>query len=332
MKTLGERIIALRHFGYTLREAEFLTLAALHSGFFLRRQYCRFLDVKSGRPDNLLVQKMLRLHHGKEFSTSKRTYLYHICARPFYTAIGEPHNRHRRMRPPFAIKTKLMALDFVLENPNHRYLTTEDEKVDYFIEERGISIDALPAKIYRSHIDFSVTERYFVDKFPVFIRSDQSQSPPVVSFCYIDEGIISTPGFATYLKQYSELFSTLPRCEILFISTKDWRARAAGRAFDRFFGHNESSNAPSHKQLFRYFHLEDDYRNGPFDRLDTADLEELKRLRKIFRDPKYEELFASWKQQKKAVGRTFRQAEEPSLGKTGASFVAAIMDQSYDFL
>ena len=37
--TRAEQIAALQQFGYTAREASFLTLAALHSGSFLRRQF-----------------------------------------------------------------------------------------------------------------------------------------------------------------------------------------------------------------------------------------------------------------------------------------------------
>ena len=43
MTTGDERIARLEELGYTEREAAFLVLAALHSGYFLRRQYQEFL-------------------------------------------------------------------------------------------------------------------------------------------------------------------------------------------------------------------------------------------------------------------------------------------------
>ena len=46
--TNAERIQALQRLGYTEREAAFLCLAALHGGYFLRRQYAQFLGREDG--------------------------------------------------------------------------------------------------------------------------------------------------------------------------------------------------------------------------------------------------------------------------------------------
>jgi hypothetical protein len=105
MMTDEERIRGLTDCGYSEREATFLYLAALHSGYFIRRQSCFYLGLTSGRPDDLLVRKLLAKRHAREYPTCRRTFLYHLCARPFYSAIGQPHNRHRRSRPAFALKT-----------------------------------------------------------------------------------------------------------------------------------------------------------------------------------------------------------------------------------
>jgi hypothetical protein len=207
MMTSEERIRALEDFGYTHSEAAFLCLAALHSGYFLRRQFRRFAGVSRGYRDDLLIEKILSNKHGQVYGSGKKTIVYHLCSRPFYSAIGEPNNRHRRERPPFGVKAKLMAFEYVLANQKHRYLATEAEKVGYFTGELGIRIDSLPRKIYSSRKTESTTDRYFVDKFPIFLETSSRQ--PVVSFCYVDEGVIATPGFETYLKQYMALFRAL---------------------------------------------------------------------------------------------------------------------------
>ena len=81
------------------------------------------------------------------------TKLYHLCSRPFYAAIGEEDNRNRRERPPFAIKNRVMGLDFVLGHSENHYLATEREKVRYFTETLGIDLAALPTKqIGRAHV------------------------------------------------------------------------------------------------------------------------------------------------------------------------------------
>jgi hypothetical protein len=43
--TASERMAAVETLGYTPREDRFLTIAALHSGYFLRRQFTAFAGV-----------------------------------------------------------------------------------------------------------------------------------------------------------------------------------------------------------------------------------------------------------------------------------------------
>jgi hypothetical protein len=112
--TEAERINALQSLGYNEREAAFLCLAALHSGYFFRRQYHAFAGVETGKASLLLEEKLTERRHAKVISFAYGTQLYHLCSRPFYEALGESNNRHRRSRAPLSIKAKLMGLDYVL--------------------------------------------------------------------------------------------------------------------------------------------------------------------------------------------------------------------------
>ncbi|MGH9665187.1 MAG: hypothetical protein ACRD9L_12245 [Bryobacteraceae bacterium] len=47
--TYAERISNLELFGYSTDEARFLTLVALHSGYFVRRQFDAAIDVNRGK-------------------------------------------------------------------------------------------------------------------------------------------------------------------------------------------------------------------------------------------------------------------------------------------
>jgi hypothetical protein len=47
-----------------------------------------------------------------------------------------------------AIRTKPLALDYVLTNRGHRYLGTEEEKVTFLTEELGIDRTKLPGTMY----------------------------------------------------------------------------------------------------------------------------------------------------------------------------------------
>ena len=116
----------------------------------MRRQFNCYLGQTPGRPDAELVRKVLENRHAKREATAQRAQVYHLCSHPFYRAIGQGENRHRRDRAPLAVKAKLMGLDFVLAHPNVEYLATEQDKLDYFHCRLGIDLDTLPQKTYRS--------------------------------------------------------------------------------------------------------------------------------------------------------------------------------------
>src|SRR5215813_2044747 len=58
-----DRLIALSRFGYTEREAAFLCLAALHGGYFMRRQYGDFAGKEAGGIATSLIEKALAKEH-----------------------------------------------------------------------------------------------------------------------------------------------------------------------------------------------------------------------------------------------------------------------------
>jgi hypothetical protein len=167
--TESERVRALRRFGYNESEASFLCLAALHGGYFVRRQYALFLGGNDGGNVTQLTQKALANGHIRSSTWRQNMQLYHICARPLYEALGQGENRNRRSREVLAIKNKLMGFDFVLAHRRVQFLATEQEKVDYFTRTLELDPSALPAKLYRSRKSAAATTRYFIDKYPVFL-------------------------------------------------------------------------------------------------------------------------------------------------------------------
>ena len=59
------------------------------------------------------------------------------------------------------VKTRLIALDFVLGHPQHGYPETEAEKVAFFESELAVSREILPVKLYRARRSAEITPRYF---------------------------------------------------------------------------------------------------------------------------------------------------------------------------
>jgi hypothetical protein len=299
--TNAERTQALRQLGYTEREADFLCLAALHGGYFLRRQYDGFLGQAHGGTTAQLIEKTLTKGHARAFTYRHKTNLYHLCTRPFYEALGQGDNRNRRARQPLTIKNKLMGLDFVLEHRQHQYLATEQEKLDYFARTVQLPRSTLPVKLYQAAKGGDETARYFVDKFPIFLpEEDISSGPPVVSFCFVDEGLKTLSRFETYLAQYRGLFASLPEFHLIYVAATNGRFEGAQRAFEGILtqgatAKNSSVMDPEIRRLLEYFAARRLYETKQFDGFDRDRLIRLRKDREEFSGHKYEALYEQWK-------------------------------------
>lgn len=295
--TNAERIQALERLGYNEREARFLCLAALHSGYFLRRQYCQFLNKAVGGTAAALVEKLLEKGHGRVTRYAAQVGVYHLTTRPFYNAIGQEDNRNRRERSVETIKNKLMGLDFVLAHLQQEYLATEQEKVDYFVRTLGLDKAVLPTKRYAS--SGVVTERYFVEKFPVFLAEAQDSAPPVVSFCFVDSGAVDVDGFATFLKKYSPLLSELRQSQVIYVAATERLFVAAERVFRCFVApememvsaQSASELAP---ELLQHFESRRRFELQEWAAFDRAALLRFRDERQRFDGETYEALYKLW--------------------------------------
>src|SRR5258708_1877002 len=220
--TTFDRIRALERFGYTEPEAGFLCLAALHGGYFLRRQYAEFLRQQDGGTVTQLIEKALDRNHAHASTYGHKMQVYHLSARPFYAALGQVDNRNRRRRQLPMIKNRIMGLDFVLAHRDYSYLATEQEKLAYFTETLQIPVSNLPAKLYHGAKTEAATARYFLDKYPMFL----SETPdlgraPVVTFCFVDEGQVTLSHFETFLAQYRKLFASLSEFHLIYVAATE---------------------------------------------------------------------------------------------------------------
>jgi hypothetical protein len=194
--------------GYTKRESEFLFLVATHSGYFTNRQFKWFAQTESGSVSHAFVRKLLEQKHASYHTYRSGGRVYHVFARKVYQAIERENLRTRKKHELEYVKTRLVALDFVLGHPEHCYLETEAEKVAFFEKEWNVSRGTLPVKQYRARRSAEVTPRYFVDRFPMFV--DRLSSAPMVTFTYVDAGAVTLEAFGTHLRAYLGLFQALP--------------------------------------------------------------------------------------------------------------------------
>src|SRR5258708_10589013 len=190
---------ALTSFGYTVSEAGFLYIVAMHSGYFTARQFLAFVDAKRGYRTHSLAQKLITQGHATMREYRRNGCVYHLYSRKLYAQLGDENLRNRRRHRLEAIRTRLLALDFILGNQVYQYLETEAEKLAYFCDQLHIEKACLPVKLYMGGPGSRPTLRYFVDKFPLFMSSPSPGFSPVVSFSYVDTGLEKLTGFVTHL-------------------------------------------------------------------------------------------------------------------------------------
>jgi len=209
-------IPVLQSAGYTEREAAFLYLAALHSGYFLRRQYLRFIERGRGALAAQFLRRAFALGHLQSIACGQARFVYHLTSTEVYTAAGLGASHHRRLKSDATIKSRLMVLDFALEHLGETLLDTESAKVDHFTEARRLSGSILPRSRGAA----------FAEEFPILINKDGG-----LSFSYIDEGALSASSFEHFLDRYTPLFRALPGFELLYLSDSAQNFERAGNLF-----------------------------------------------------------------------------------------------------
>ena len=283
----------LRSLGYTEDEARFLYIVATHSSYFATRQYLQFTGAKSGEKSMAFTQKLL----GKEHATAKLLLrngrIYHLHSRLIYRAVGRQNLRHRRHHSVEHMRTKLAILDFILAHLDYRYLETEAEKVRYFCSELGVSKGILPAKRYSGAIRHKEADRYFVDKFPVFF-APESSLPPVITFSFVDPGLMTLASFETHLLAYSSLFSALPFLSFVYIATRSTHLESAYKLFLAVT--QTCPHIDPGEQVLRYFTLRKLWEAKQYGRLTDKDLEFLNRANKQFNDALTDIRYRQWLQ------------------------------------
>jgi hypothetical protein len=281
----------LRGLGYTEDEARFLYLVATHSGYFSTRQYLTFTGAKSGEKSMAFTQKLLGRDHARAQLLLRNGRLYHLYSRLIYRAMARENLRNRREHSAEHIRTKLAILDFVLAHLDHRYLETEAEKVQYFCKDLGVEHSVLPAKRYAGAIREQHTDRYFVDKFPMFFAPDSSD-PTVVTFSFVDPGLLSLTTFDSHLFHYQPLFAAVPQVNFLYIATRPTHFEAARKLFLAMAP--TVANPDSGVEGLRYFHNRYLWETKQYEKLSGDQITALDEAQKRFTDPRIESLFQPW--------------------------------------
>jgi hypothetical protein len=295
--------------GYTKRESEFLFLVATHSGYFTNRQFKSFAQTESGSVSHAFIRKLLDRKHASYHAYRSGGRVYHLFARKVYQAIERENLRTRKKHELEYVKTRLVALDFVLGHPQHHYLETEAEKVAFFEKEWNLVRETLPVKQYRARRSAEITPRYFVDRFPMFV--DRLSSPAVVTFTYVDAGAVTLEAFGTHLRAYLGLFQALPKLEfIYFAPTARLFQAAESQFYHTLYGVRDYCKSVT---VLDYFRIRRAWEAK--ERVASAEVVLLKEAQARYAGRQFDGLYEEWRRGAIAAAEVTRHAEqvEPSL-------------------
>ena len=308
----------LESVGYTEREAAFLYLVALHSGYFLRRQYGRFIKRERGAIAAQLLRKAGAFGHLQSIACGQARFVYHLTSKEVYAAVGLAASQHRRLKGDAQIKSRLMVLDFVLDHLGDRLLDSSEAKRDFLTQTLGLSEALLPRSsgegIHR-----------FPEELPILVGEQHT-----IRFTFFDEGALSTSGFESFLRRYRAVFAALPSFELLYLADSDHNFERAAKIFAAHYPETHvlgiTSMTPSGVDHFLEYlraHESNETHKRPITLRDLAVLREGER---IYTTLEHRALCAAWK-----IGSTSAERIRQRFQQQGpkAKFTTGLMPHSY---
>ena len=101
----SQRIRALQDFGYDQDEARFLCIAALQSGYFVRRQFLWFVGRTKAWKGVPFLNKLQTKRHCQVTHYRHNRTVYHLSAKPLYRALGDRTTEIAANASPQPLKT-----------------------------------------------------------------------------------------------------------------------------------------------------------------------------------------------------------------------------------
>ena len=292
MNIPGVHIERIRGLGYTESEARFLYIVAVFSGYFTLRQFRAFTGASYGKRPTCFAEKLIEQGHARICGQARRGSLFHLFSRTVYGQMEKDNLRNRKRHSLSFMRTRLVLLDFVLANQDLAYLETEQDNVNFFRQELGVSNEYLPGTVYEGAAADQKTIRYFVDKFPLFLAPPLPGLPPVVTFSYVDAGFERPTHFASHLAAYQRLFRQLNGLRFLYIATHEACFRGVAERFQSIVRRPLEPDVSN--EILRYFRIRRKWENHEYIIPVTEDLEFLRAARERFRNENIERLYKSW--------------------------------------
>jgi hypothetical protein len=308
----------LESVGYTEREAAFLYLVALHSGYFLRRQYGRFIQRERGAIAAQLLRKAVALGHLQSIACGQARFVYHLTSKEVYAAVGLATSQHRRLKGDAQIKSRLMVLDFVLDHLGDTILDSSEAKLGFFTQNFALSEALLP------HAPGGGTH-HFPEEFPILIDEQRS-----IRLSFFDEGGLSTSGFESFLRRYRAIFAALPGFELLYLADSDPNFERAAKIFAALYPEARALGVTSMtpRGVDHFLEYLRAYENNETQKraITLRDLAVLREGEHVYTSLEHQALCAAWQIGSTSAERIRQrfQQQEPQ-----AKFTAILMPYSY---
>ncbi|MPY90860.1 MAG: hypothetical protein GEU99_23470 [Luteitalea sp.] len=291
LPALHELAPVLETFGYNPIQSRFLTLVILHTGVFLRRQYCTFGQGRRGSLDHVFIRKLLASRHATASPYYASERLYHVHAKPLYAALHRPDDSHRRRANAALCAQRLLTLDYVLTAPEQPYLTSEGDKAALFTE-LDVSRDVWPARTFRGRASSAdTTTRYFPEKFPLYHSPTDGT---VFLFPHAIPGT-ATEALDTFLARYLPLFRALPRVMLRYLHPAGLPPEQTLRTLARFQRDPDRRLPELRRSLRRTFSVRERLESRHTHGLTLADLDQHRLDQARFHGAPYEQTYAAWR-------------------------------------
>ena len=303
-----------KELGLAPDKAEWLAAAALHSGCFLRSQYCEYCELKD---DNMrkvaerFVKALTLQNLTIEIPVEKLGLLTRITSKKIYRVLGAADSRHRRLASWPIMHRRLLSLDYVLDHPKLSWLPTEADKVNCF-DALETPRNEIPSRVYGGAANRTV--RYFANKHPIAV--DRNSKTAV--FVYVDSEERTTKGLESWRDEHAALWSRLCRLgfrlNIVHAGSKSRLSDKARKLFRIWHLSTSPSASPEEiraelDELRRAFETGDDAALDPYGGLNEAlrmsfDLKQ--RLERSSVNTGYEADYGVWNSQRIQPRTTWR--------------------------
>jgi hypothetical protein len=227
-RPIADPVLALRSLGYTEREASFLYMVGVHSGYFLRRQFDYFINRNRGAIAQHFLEKVQSLGHAERLDCGESRFLYHLYSKPIYRMLGNADSQNRRWKSDGQIRARLMTLDYALENDQQHYLASEAEKIDFFSGLRKV-----PREFFTG-ASGSLLPALVASAVSLSDRTTPSVSP--VRFQFSDEALLTEGKFCRFLTSLDRLLRMLGSFDVVYASTSPHTFSGAEQEFMTRFG------------------------------------------------------------------------------------------------